>query len=168
LAPGSRQSFTVTFDATASGSVDGTLSLMTNASASPVIIPLHGSASAPVAYVTISPAAPQAIVGSTLPFSATVQGTTSNTAVTWKASRGTITAAGVYTAPGTAGADTVTATSAADLTKSASATVTVIAAPTTPTVTSVTLSPAAVSLTTGASAQFSASVQGTVTYKPVT
>src|SRR5438874_2937067 len=71
LAPGSTQSFTVTFDATVSGSVDGTLSLMTNASASPVIIPLHGSASAPVASVTISPAAPQAIVGSTLPFSAT-------------------------------------------------------------------------------------------------
>ncbi len=170
LAPGAAQNFMVTFDAATSGSVDGTLTLMTNASATPVIIPLHGSAiaSPPVTSITISPAAPQAIVGSTLPFNASIQGTTTNTSVTWKATRGTITAAGVYTAPATAGADTITATSVADATKSASATVTVIAAPTTPTVTSVTLTPASPSATTGGSVQFAASVQGTVTDKSVT
>ena len=168
LAPGAAQNFTVTFDATASGSVDGTLSLMTNASASPIIIPLHGSASVLVISVAIFPAAPQAIVSSTLPFSASVQGATTNTAVTWKASRGSITAAGVYTAPATTGTDTVTATSVADTTKSASAAVTVIGAPTTPTVTSVTLTPASASLNTGATMQFSASVQGTGTDKSVT
>jgi hypothetical protein len=168
LAPGASQNFTVTFDATASGSVDGTLSLMTNASASPILIPLHGSASALVSSIAISPAAPQAIVGSTLPFSASIHGTTTNTAVTWQASRGTITAAGVYTAPATTGTDTVTATSVADGTKSASATVAVIATPSTPTVTSVTVSPVSTSLVTGGSVQFSATVQGTVTNKSVT
>ena len=167
LAPGAAQNFTVTFDASASGSTDGTLSLMSNASASPIIIPLHASASALVTSVAIFPAAPQAIVGSTLPFSASVQGTTTNTAVTWKALRGSITSAGVYTAPATTGTDTVTATNVADTTKSASATVTVIAAPTAPTVTSVTLTPASASLSTGATMQFSGSVQGTVTDKSV-
>jgi hypothetical protein len=167
LAPGATQNFTVTFDASAAGTVDGTLSLMTNVSASPVIIPLHGSASVLVTSVAISPTTAQAIVGSTLPFSATVQGSTTNTAVTWKATRGTITSAGVYTAPSTTGSDTVTATSAADATKSASATLTVIAAPSTPTVTSVTLSPASASVNTAGTQQFAASVQGTVTDKTV-
>src|SRR6202011_1569769 len=45
--------------------------------------------------------------------------------VTWKASLGTITSAGFYTAPSKAGADTVTATSDADSSKSGIATVSV-------------------------------------------
>ncbi len=45
--------------------------------------------------------------GSNQTFTATVTGAT-NTAVTWKAQKGSITAAGVYTAPETAGTDTVT------------------------------------------------------------
>ncbi len=56
-------------------------------------------------------------------FMASVTGT-SNTAVTWKATGGTINN-GVFTAPATEGSYTVTATSAADATKSAKATVTV-------------------------------------------
>jgi hypothetical protein len=66
-------------------------------------------------------------------FIASVSGT-SNTAVTWAATGGTVTTSGLYTAPGTAGTYTVTATSVADTTKSASATVTV-----TPTISSTVL-----------------------------
>jgi hypothetical protein len=170
LTPGQSQTFSVTFDPSASGTVSGMLTLMTNA-ASPVVVPLQGSAAAataPVTGVTISPSSPSAVVGSTIPFSATVQGTTNNTSVTWKAAKGTITSAGVYTAPSAVGSDTVTATSVADTTKSASTAVAVIAAPATPTVTSIAVSPATVSVNTGAAVQYTASVQGTVTNKSVT
>ena len=51
--------------------------------------------------------------GNSRTFSASVSGASSS-AVTWSALRGTITSAGVYTAPLTAGTDTITATSAAD------------------------------------------------------
>lgn len=170
LTPGQSQSFTVMFDATAAGSVSGSLSLMTNASSSPVVVQLLGTgASSPaVSSVTLSPSTASAIVSSTLPFTATVQGTTSNTAVTWKATLGAISAAGVYTAPANPGTDTVTATSVADTTKSASATVTVIATPSSPVVTSVTITPASASVATSGTVQFTASVQGTVTDKSVT
>ncbi len=94
---------------------------------------------APVVAVSISPTSATMKTGSTQQFAATVTGS-SNTAVTWSASGSTISAAGMYTAPGTAGTYTVKATSAADTTKSASATVTVtIAAP------QITLSPTAIS-----------------------
>jgi hypothetical protein len=87
----------------------------------------------PVTSVTISPAATSATTsGGTLQFTATVQGTVTDKSVTWKASLGSITASGLYTAPSKAGSDTVTATSNADSTKSGSATVTVTAAPSNP------------------------------------
>src|SRR5690606_20810221 len=58
-------------------------------------------------------------------FSATVSGTT-NGAVTWSASAGTITSGGLFTAPASAsGAITVRATSVADPTKYGTATVTI-------------------------------------------
>jgi len=57
-------------------------------------------------------------------FTATVTGS-SNAAVTWSALHGSITSAGVYTAPTTAGTDIVTATSIADPTQSGSSTITV-------------------------------------------
>ncbi|MFI5088939.1 MAG: choice-of-anchor R domain-containing protein [Terriglobales bacterium] len=82
--------------------------------------------SAPVVAVSISPAAASIRTGGTQQFAATVTGT-SNTAVTWSASGGSISSGGMYTAPTTAGTYTVKATSAADNTKSASATVTVAA-----------------------------------------
>ena len=59
-------------------------------------------------------------------FNATVTGT-SNTAVTWTASAGSISNTGYYTAPASPQTVTVTATSVADTTKSASAAVTVSA-----------------------------------------
>jgi hypothetical protein len=127
-----------------------------------------------VTSVTISPASASSVTGGTLPFTATVQGTTSNKAVTWTALLGSITNSGVYTAPAKAGTDTVTATSSADPTKAASAVVAVTTAPPgpappppSPSVNSVTVSPASSATTTGGTLQFTAAVQGTVTDKSV-
>jgi hypothetical protein len=122
-----------------------------------------------VTSVTISPASAKSVTGGTLPFTASVQGSTSNKSVSWSASLGSITSSGLYTAPASAGTATVTATSVADTTKSASAVVTVTAAPQTPspTITSVTVSPASTSATEGTTLQFTASVQGTASDKSV-
>jgi len=81
-----------------------------------------------VTSVTISPTTASSIPSGTLPFTATVSGTTTNKSVTWRAALGRITSAGQYTAPSTAGTDTVTAISNADPTKSASTSVKVAAA----------------------------------------
>lgn len=102
--------------------------------------------------VTLSPGAQQQ-------FSATVQGT-SNTAVDWSvdgvaggnATSGTITSAGLYTAPSLAGNHKVVSTSVADTTKTASASVTVQDL--------ISVSPTTVNLAPGATQQFTAAVQG--------
>jgi hypothetical protein len=62
--------------------------------------------------------------GGTQQFTATVTGTT-NTAVTWSASGGAITAAGLFTAPATGGGFAIRATSVADASASATAIVNV-------------------------------------------
>ena len=80
--------------------------------------------------VSVFPSATSVVIGQTVPFSATVTGTT-NTAVNWQvagvqggnATVGTITAAGVYTAPNTLpspSTEVVTAVSQADTTKTGS------------------------------------------------
>jgi parallel beta-helix repeat protein len=85
--------------------------------------------------------------------------------VTWSAQRGTISSAGLYTAPSTSGSDVVTAKSTQDTTKTASCTVTVLASnPVTPTITAVSISPSSWSLNAGAQNQFTASVTGTGSY----
>jgi len=76
---------------------------------------------ASVVSVAISPTSVVMPLNGTQTFTATVTGTT-NTAVTWSATGGTITSAGVYT-PSATGIFEVTATSVADPTKSARATV---------------------------------------------
>ena len=99
---------------------------------------------APVA-VTISPRTPSVVAGGTIAFTATVANST-NAAVTWSVPGtgcGTITQAGVYSAPATARTCSVVSTSQADPTKSDTATVTVTAAPL-PVAIAVTPSPAAV------------------------
>ena len=106
--------------------------------------------------LTVSPTAASLQAGQQTQFTATVSGTT-NTAVTWRASGGTVTSAGQYTAPSSAGTYTVTATSAADSSKSASAVVTVSQPPQI----SIFVSPTTASLQTGAQQQFSATVSGT-------
>jgi hypothetical protein len=82
-----------------------------------------------VVRVFVNPSAATISAGATLPFSATVAGST-NQNVTWSvtpAGQGSISSVGLYTAPSTVTAQqlvTVIATSAADGTKSGSATVT--------------------------------------------
>src|SRR5580704_12661354 len=112
------------------------------------------SGSSGVTSVTVSPSTASSVTGGTLPFSATVQGTASNVSITWKASLGTITAAGVYTAPAKAGNDMVTATSVADLTKFSTGSVTVTTATVNPVVSSVAISPTIAQVTISGTFQF--------------
>lgn len=119
------------------------------------------SATAPVAVFTfgISPGSASLAQGGTQQFSATIQGLT-NTGVTWSVDRvtggntttGTISATGLYTAPGQNGNHTVAATSAADTAASVDASVTVNGA--------VSISPSAATLITGTTQQFTATVYG--------
>ena len=74
--------------------------------------------------VSITPTTASLPTGGTQQFTAAVTGST-NTAVTWTATGGTVSSSGFYTAPATAGTYTVKATSVADTSKSASATVNV-------------------------------------------
>ena len=118
----------------------------------------------PPVLVTVSPASAQVVTGTKQQFTATVKNTT-NTAVTWSLSGscngsacGTITSAGLYTAPGTVpnpALVVVTATSVADPTRSGTASVTVI-----PPV-SVTISPIKASVPVSGRQQFLATVNGT-------
>lgn len=105
--------------------------------------------------VAVSPSSASVGLNATQTFSATVGGT-ANTMVTWSATVGTISAAGVYTAPSTLpnpAVATVKATSVADPLVSGTATITL-----TQPVTSVTVTPATASVQTGTTRQFTASV----------
>ncbi len=106
----------------------------------------------PATTISITPTSMAMMAGGTQQFAATVTGT-SNTAVTWSATGGTISSSGMFTAPMNGGSCTVKATSMADSTKSASAAVNVASV-------SVNLNPNNASLTTGGTQQFSASVSG--------
>ena len=83
--------------------------------------------SSAVTSVSVSPATVASIASGTLPFKATVLGSTANKSVTWKVALGHIDSSGMYTAP-KAGTDTVTAVSNADPTKSDSTVVKVTTA----------------------------------------
>ena len=133
-----------TYTVTATSAADATKSASANVTVS----------AAPVVAVTISPVSASMLSSGTQQFTATVTGS-SNTAVNWSATAGTISTGGMYTAPAAAGSYTVKATSAADATKSASATVTVSAP-----VVAVSLSPGSASLSTNATQQFTATVTG--------
>jgi C1A family cysteine protease len=76
--------------------------------------------------VAVSPSAVSLPIGGTQTFAADVTGSLGNAAVTWTASRGSITQGGIYTAPATVGTYTVTATSQEDPSRQGTATVTVI------------------------------------------
>ncbi|MCI0349769.1 MAG: choice-of-anchor D domain-containing protein [Acidobacteriales bacterium] len=115
------------------------------------------TAPAPAIAVSITPTSASLQTSGTKQFTATVTGST-NTAVTWSATGGTVSTAGLYTAPNTAGTYTVKATSVADASKSASATVTVTApAP----AIGVSINPTSATLQTSATQQFAATVTGT-------
>ncbi len=106
--------------------------------------------------VTIAPTTATLITGATQSFTATVTGS-SNTAVTWsvtETSGGSVTSAGVYTAPATGGTYHVVATSVADPTQSATVAVVVD-------LVSITIDPTSVALPALGTQQFTASVVGT-------
>ncbi|HEY1205943.1 MAG TPA: hypothetical protein VGF05_14725 [Bryobacteraceae bacterium] len=115
--------------------------------------------------VTISPTAQSVVVGATQQFVATVTGST-NTAVAWSvngiaggnATLGTVSSAGLYTAPAvipTQNPVTVKATSTADPSQFSSATVTVTASPIT-----VAISPTSANVAKTGTQQFTAAVAG--------
>jgi len=114
------------------------------------------SVGTPAVTVAVSPSSAAVDGCGTVALSATVTGS-SNAAVTWSvqegASGGSITPAGVYTAPSTNGVYHAVATSQANGAASATAALTV-----TNKVLSVALSPSTVSLSAGATAQFTATV----------
>ena len=89
--------------------------------------------------ISVTPLNASVPSGASQSFVATVSGT-SNTAVTWSATTGSVTSGGVFTAPtvSAASSSTVTATSVADTTKKASATVSItVQSSTTPTISTV-------------------------------
>jgi len=112
-----------------------------------------GNPAPPAISVAVSPTTATLIGGASQTFTATVSNDTANAGVTWTASTGTVTSAGVYTAPAviTGTSATVTATSKTDTTKSASATITL-------TPISVAVSPTTVTLIGGATQTFTATV----------
>jgi PKD repeat protein len=134
-------------------SVTDNLQLTSSASSTVTV-----SAPPPIS-VTVSPASATVFSGSTQPFTATVANTT-NQAITWTATAGTISAAGLFTAPvvSTNTTVTVTASSVADPSKTASATVTVQPAP--PPI-SVTVSPTSATVSSGGTQGFTATVANT-------
>ncbi|MBS1767176.1 MAG: hypothetical protein JST05_07230 [Acidobacteria bacterium] len=105
--------------------------------------------------ISVAPTSVTLAPGGTQTFTSTVAGST-NTKVTWSVSSGggSITSAGLYTAPATTGTYTVTATSQADTTKKATATITVANV-------HVSVSPSSATLTVGATKTFTATVTGT-------
>jgi polysaccharide biosynthesis protein PslG len=125
------------------------------------------AANSTVSSVAVSPGSAATNVGGTIQFAAAIQGTTTNKAVTWKVSAGSINSSGLFTAPATAGTATVVATSSADSTKTATATIAVAAAASTtapkttsetPTINSLIATPA--SITTGQKSTIEWSVTG--------
>ena len=113
----------------------------------------------PLVSVAISPSAAMVAQGATALFTATVSGTVINTSVTWSLQEGTvggsITSAGVYTAPQVAGTFHVVASSQADPTKSAMSNVIV------PSI-AVLVSPTSDTLGPTGSRAFKASVSGSI------
>ena len=113
----------------------------------------------PTVNISVSPPSVALTIGQSQQFGATMTGT-SNTAVNWSVTPnvGSITAGGLYTAPGSISSQqfvTVTAASVADPTKIATATVTL-----TPTI-AISVSPPSTTLGAGQSQQFGALVTGT-------
>lgn len=114
---------------TADGSKSGTATI-TVTTAAPLPPP------PPTIAVAISPQTASVETGGTVQLSASVSGTT-NAGVTWSvagSTSGSVTAAGLYTAPATAGTYQISATSNADPTKKATAVVTVTAPVVAPTI----------------------------------
>lgn len=112
----------VTFYPQVLGKRTASLTITHDAKNSPIVIPLVGTgiADQPGLRITVGPPAPCSLPSQSQQFTATVTGTT-NTAVTWyvndilngNSSVGTITNAGLYTAPATLGSYNIKAVSVA-------------------------------------------------------
>ncbi len=99
-----------------------------------------------ITSVTVSPSVTSILTNQTTTFLATVIGTGAfSSGVTWTATNGSITAAGVFTPPTTAGTALITATSTQDPTKSGTATVTITVPVPTINSVSVTCNPSSIS-----------------------
>jgi len=111
-----------------------------------------------VVSVSVSPTSSSLISAGSQQFTATVANT-SNTAVTWSVSSGTISSSGLFTAPSVSSSTTatVTATSVADTTKSAQSSVTINPSGTV----GVTVSPTSTSVISAGTRQFTATVSNT-------
>ena len=107
--------------------------------------------------VVVLPSSASLLTNQSRTFAAQVTGT-SNHAVNWSASSGSINSAGAYTAPATPGTAIVRATSVADATKFGEATVTVNTAPQPPSISSFIATPS--TLTVGQSSVLSWIVSG--------
>jgi hypothetical protein len=167
LAGGQSVTCTVTFTPPSMGTDSGSVSIVTTqssggkktnsqSSSMTVTVAMSGTgvSSGQQVAVAVSPTSASIQTGAQQQLSASVSGTT-NTAVIWTASGGTVSSGGLYTAPSSGGTYVVTATSAADTSKSASALVTVLQP------IAVSLSPTSASLQTGGQQQFTAYVSGT-------
>jgi hypothetical protein len=106
-----------------------------------------------VSAVTVTPKAATVFQGGTQTFTCAVAGATTDRTCTWEATGGTITSAGLYTAPATAGSYVVTARSHADPSRFDTATVTV------PQIT-VAISPKTATVPQGGTRTFSCTVTG--------
>jgi hypothetical protein len=147
LAPGTAGTYHVRARSVAAATATATASVTVTAPPPP-----------PPVTVTVSPATGAVDACRSATFTATVSGTT-NRAVTWsveQAAGGTVTTAGVYTAPDTGGTYHLVARSQADATAFALVPITV-----TERVLSVAVTPQDVTLAPGASAQFTATVTTT-------
>ncbi len=103
-----------------------------------VIVREHGQIS-----VSVLPSSASLLANESRAFAAQVTGT-SNKAVTWSATAGSITSAGVYTAPSAPGTAKVRATSVADPSRFGEAAVTISTLPTPPSISSFTATPATI------------------------
>lgn len=153
-APSSAGSYTVTATSATSRRRSTSTVVTSNPAVVTVTLPNPPPVTSAV-QVAVSPSAVSVPPGAQQQFSALVSGT-SNTAVTWSASSGSIAASGLYTAPGNAGTYTITAVSNSDPSKSASA-LAVVSAPQPVTVS---ISPANASVSEGSPLQFTAAVSG--------
>ena len=113
-----------------------------------------------IVSISITPTQAAVVAGQTVEFTAAVTGTT-NIGVTWSVQEnggGTVSGAGLYTAPSKSGTYHVVVTAAADATKSAVATVTVSLPPPPPV--SITVSPTSAAVVAGGTQTFIATVTG--------
>ncbi len=110
--------------------------------------------------ITLTPSTTSIASGAQVQFTATVRGTT-DTAVTWTASAGSITSSGLLTAPSVQSNTNITVDASSVASSSAKAFATVLVTASTSPQVVVTVTPATTSVTSGASTQFKATVSGT-------